>query len=286
MSTKKYQYKVTVITVTYNSLKVLPNMLSSIGKGTSIVIVDNSSDDIKHLRAISKKYKAQLIENKSNLGFGTACNIGAANAETDYILFLNPDTMLNESTIESLLDAADKYPKASAMNPKIFDDKGKPYLKRRSHLLPRHKWIKQNLLKNDREVSILSGSAIFLSKKNFMEVKGFDENIFLFHEDDDLCLRLEKKCGPLMYINKAEIKHLSGSSSVRSNKIAAYKAWHMGNSKIYTINKHSIRFGKTFTIIQSLLKLVSPENFILKRQLLKNYFFFKGILYACIFEKL
>lgn len=277
--------QVTIITVTFNSLKVLPNLLSTINKEIPIIIVDNSSTDIKNLRSLSKRYKACLIENKKNLGFGSSCNIGAANAKTDYILFLNPDTILNQNTIRFLLDAIDKYPDASAMNPKILGSNNKPFLKRRSHLLPRSKWMKRGELKNDTQVSILSGSALLVKKANFKKVNGFDENIFLFHEDDDLCLRLENDCGPLMYINNAEIKHNSGTSSARSNKIASLKAWHMGNSKIYTIKKYNISFGKIFAIFHSFFKLVSPESFMSKRRFIKNYFFIKGILYACICAK-
>lgn len=284
MIKKKQLHDITIITVTYNSLEVLPNMLSSISPNIPVIIVDNNSENKKELRALSKKYHTKLIENETNLGFGSSCNIGASYSKTKYLLFLNPDTQLDKNTIKYLLNAAKKYPNVSAMNPRIIEHDNSPFFKRRSHLLPRSKWQKRGLLKKDSEVSILSGSALFVKTEHFKKVHGFDQNIFLFHEDDDLCLRLNDKCGKLMYINDAVVKHFSGTSSIRSNKIAAFKAWHMGQSKIYTIKKHNILFGKSLAIIHSLLKLLSPESFLSKRRIIKNYSFLKSILFACIFN--
>jgi len=284
MEQNESQNSVTIVTVTYNSLEVLPNMLSSINEGVPIIIIDNCSEDIKSLRALSKKHKADLIESKSNLGFGSACNLGALKSKTEYILFLNPDTLLNSNAIQALLKASCKYPKAAAMNPKILNGDNSIYLKRRSHLLPRSKWLKRNL-KRDTKVNILSGSALFVKKEFFEKAQGFDENIFLFHEDDDLSIRLNNEYGPLIYINDSIVKHYTGTSSIRSNKNTAFKAWHMGQSKIYTIKKHQITFGKTLAVFHSFVKIFSPENLLSKRRFIKNYSFLKSILYACIFKK-
>jgi len=85
---------VTIVTVTYNSMAVLPNMLESIPKSTAIVIIDNASDDIAELKNLVKNLNVTLILNKKNKGFAKACNQGAAVAKTEFIFFLNPDTKL------------------------------------------------------------------------------------------------------------------------------------------------------------------------------------------------
>ena len=80
---------VTIVTVTYNSMGVLPDMLKSIPLETPIVIVDNASEDILKLKALSKRVNAKLIINTVNKGFGEACNQGAKLAKTDFIFFLS-----------------------------------------------------------------------------------------------------------------------------------------------------------------------------------------------------
>ena len=285
MAKKKQSPEISIVSVTHNSLKVLPRMLSSINSDLPIIIIDNNSDNQDGLKRVTKRHNARLILNQSNLGFGVSCNIGASISKTKYILFLNPDTELNENTIKYLLDAIKKYPNASAMNPKIIADDNKQFIKRRSHLLPRSKWERRSYFKKDAEVNILSGAALLVNAKHFNQVKGFDQNIFLFHEDDDLCLRLRKECGPLMYVNKSIVKHYSGTSTSRSNEIASFKAWHMGQSKIYTIKKHEVVLGRTLAIINSIFKIFSPENFFSRRRFIKNYSFTKSLIHACISTK-
>jgi GT2 family glycosyltransferase len=271
-------HNITIVTVTYNSMKVLPSMLDSIGEDIPIILIDNGSKDINKMRNLTNKKNIQLIENSINIGFGAACNIGASRAKTKFVLFLNPDAILCINTLHSLLTASKKYSNCSAMNPRIIGKNEKPFFKRRSHLLPRSQWMSHGWPMEDKQVSVLSGSALFVKLKYFYKVGGFDENIFLFHEDDDLSLRLKRNCGPLMFIHDAEVTHDSGNSSVRSNENTALKAWHMGQSKIYTVKKHKITFGITRVTIHALLKLFSPMCIISKRTRIKNYNFFKGII--------
>ena len=271
-------YNITIVTVTYNSMAVLPRMLDSISEDIPIILIDNGSKDINQIRNLTNKKNIQLIENSINIGFGAACNLGAFRAKTKYVMFLNPDATLNTNTLNSLLIASKKYSNCSAMNPRIIGKNEKPFFKRGSHLLPRSQWMRQGWPMKDEQVSVLSGSALFVKLKYFYKVGGFDENIFLFHEDDDLSLRLKRNCGPLMFIHDAEVTHDSGNSSVRSNENTALKAWHMGQSKIYTVKKHKITFGITRVTIHALLKLFSPVCIISKRTRIKNYNFFKGII--------
>jgi N-acetylglucosaminyl-diphospho-decaprenol L-rhamnosyltransferase len=271
-------HNITIVTVTYNSMNVLPNMLDSISEDIPIILIDNGSKDINKIRDLTNKKNIQLIENAINIGFGAACNLGAFKAKTEFVMFLNPDATLNINTLHSFLTASKKYSDFSAMNPRIIGKNKKQFFKRRSHLLPRSLWMKHGWPMKDKQVSILSGSALFVKLKYFYEIGGFDENIFLFHEDDDLSLRLKSKCGPLMFIRDAVVTHDSGNSSIRSNENTALKAWHMGQSKIYTIKKHKIPFGITRAIMHALLKLFSPECIISKRKRIKNYYYFKGLI--------
>ena len=125
-----------------------------------------------------------------------------------------------------------RVPNASAFAPKIVNARGKEEFKRRSVLLNREKWMK-GPPSDIAEISIMGGAAIFIKKEIFIRVGGFDENIFLFHEDDDLSLRLRAQVGPLVYVPKAKIVHIGGSSSVRSPEIAKIKGFNMGRSRVY-----------------------------------------------------
>lgn len=122
--------RVTIVTVCYNSLEVLPEMLASVPAGTRVVLVDNVSSDRDALSALAQSHGATLVLNDENLGFGRACNIGAAEAETEFLLFLNPDAALQKGAIDALLQAAEDNPDASGFNPRITDGKGRQSFRR------------------------------------------------------------------------------------------------------------------------------------------------------------
>ena len=127
-----------------------------------------------------------MIQNKENIGYGSACNLGAEKASGSHLLFINPDSELKPGTIDELIKATDRYRNASAFNPKIIDRTGKQDFKRRSVLLPKSEWMSKKLPTFDKDVSVLSGAAIFIKKEKFLQIKGFDEKIFLFIAETDV----------------------------------------------------------------------------------------------------
>lgn len=270
--------RTTIITVAYNSTGILPGMLASVPKGVPVVIVDNASSDGAALAALAGQHGARLVVNGKNRGFGVACNIGAAAADTEFLLFLNPDAELDPDCIARLEAAFDRYPKAVAMNPRILESDGRPYFKRRSVLLPRRDWMARGWPESDREVSVLSGAALMARKADFDTVGGFDPNIFLYHEDDDLSLRLRALRGPVMFIRDAAVRHAGGQSTVRSADSAAFKAWHMGRSRVYAARKH----GRPLPFLASLLSAVGqaalPWSLLSRRGRAKRIAFLKGVL--------
>lgn len=272
--------RTTIVTVSFNSLHVLPQMLASVPSGVPVVIVDNGSTDIAALVDLCEMHGATLIRNDRNLGFGVACNLGAAAATTEFLLFLNPDAMLAKGALDRLEQAASDYPDASAMNPRIAENDGRPFFKRKSYLMPRSLWMARGWPEADREVSILSGAAFFVRRTDFEKVGGFDPEIFLFHEDDDLALRLQAECGPLMFIRDALVQHGGGSSSARNAEIAALKAWHMGHSRVYAARKHGQPFARGRALLQSVLQLISPVVVFSRRKRAKQFALLRGIVHA------
>lgn len=269
---------VTIVTVTYNSMAVLPNMLKSIPKETAIVIVDNASDDTAELKSLAKDSNITLILNKKNKGFGEACNQGAAIAKTEFIFFLNPDTKIEKNTLIELERAAKDNPNALAMNPKIVKSNGKPYFKRSSHLINRASWMGRGWPTANCWVNILSGAAFFIKAQAFYAVEGFDENIFLYHEEDDLCLRLKELGGDLLFVHDATVQHIRGASSPPSKAGSYFKGWHMGKSRVYATRKHNRPFPVSAALAESILQILSPISILSSRKRSKNWGYLKGVI--------
>ena len=267
---------VTVVSVCYNSTGVLPAMLSSVPSGLPIVLVDNGSRDLDLLRDLAAEAGAQLIELGQNIGFGRACNRGAEGARTEFLLFLNPDAGLEPGAFEALVAGAGAHPRAVAMNPAIREADGSEYFKRGSVLLSRDRWLPRGWPAATRVVPVLSGAALFVRRADFEAVGGFDPAIFLYHEDDDLALRLAQR-GDLLFLREAVARHSGGRSSARSPEIAALKAWHMGRSRVYAARKHGLPRPFATAFWQAVRQLASPVALFSVRKRAKQMAFLRGV---------
>lgn len=280
MSIAPASERVTVVTVAHNSLAVLPGMLASLPPGAFCVIVDNASTDQDALAKLAEQHGAELIRNDDNRGFGTACNIGAARADTEFLLFLNPDARLEDGALEALVAAAETYPDAVAFNPAISEANGRPYFKRGSVLLPRSEKLPSGWPEADRVVPVLTGAAFFVRHAAFEAVGGFDPAIFLYHEDDDLALRLRAQCGTLMFLRDARVMHDAGNSTVRSPQSAAFKAFHMGRSRVYATRKHHLPGAGRKALLSAVAQLISPLTLLSARKRAKQAAFLRGVWQA------
>lgn len=272
--------RTSVISVCFNSSAVLESLLRTIPTTTSIVLVDNGSSDFAIIQDLANAYNALLISNQGNSGFGNACNQGARLCKTEFLFFINPDSILRPSTISLLESAADTHPKASCFNPRIINRKSKDSFKRRSCLLKPEQIMPRGTPLQATEVPVLSGAALFVRKEAFDRIGGFDPNIFLYHEDDDISIRLRTQIGQAWIIPEAQVMHLSGHSSGRSAAVSALKAWHMGRSLVYTTTKHHIKHAYRKAIFSALRQLLSPATILSKRKLWKHRAFMQGVLSA------
>lgn len=272
--------RVTIVSVCFNSLAVLPGMLASVPFGCPVVLVDNGSDDIGAVAELAARHGARLIRNETNRGFGAACNQGAAVAETEFLLFLNPDAALAPGALTALVAGADRYPDASGFNPRIAGPGGRPYFKRSSNLMPRAERMPRGWPAADREVTVLFGGALMVRRAAFEAIGGFDARIFLYHEDDDLSRRLRAQAGPVMFLRDPLVEHLGGRSSARSPQNAALKARAMGRSRVYAMAKHGIPLAFWRSLATALVQLVSPVVLVSRRKRAKQWAFFRGVLSA------
>ena len=267
---------VTVVTVAYRSDAVLPAMLDSVPAGVPVVVVDN--DPASPTPVPTDRLGLRTVRNAANLGFGAACNRGAALADTPLVLFLNPDARLRGGAIEALLAAAARHPDAVAFNPIILDRRGRPHVKRRSVLVPRGRWLPRAVAGRAVEAPVLSGAAFLVRRAAFERVGGFDEAIFLYHEDDDLSLRLGH-LGTLRLVPDAVVDHAEGRSTVRDAATAAWKGLHQGRSRVYAVRKHRVPFGVARALGGAVLGLLGALA-LSRRKRAKAAAYLRGVLDA------
>lgn len=266
----------TVIIVCYNSSSILPNLLASLPNNVAVTLVNNTPNDrLDHLASDW----VQIITPGRNVGFGVACNLGASNVGTQYILFLNPDTRLQSGAIDALMQSAKDHPEASAFNPVLTDSDGKLHNKRRSILLPRGHRLSAQAVQCDGVVPVLTGAALMVRADAFFQAGKFDSAIFLYHEDDDLSIRL-KALGPLRIVGAAQVIHEGGHGSGDRIASASIKAFHMGQSRVYALRKHNRPMPLLRSLGRATLQLLSPTTWLSRRKRTKQVHFLRGILSA------
>lgn len=205
---------------------------------TEIIVIDNQSTDgsIEYLQPRFPEVK--FIASDTNLGFARACNKGLEYATGDYILFLNPDTLLSENTLETCLNFFKNNNDAGALGVKMIDGSGR-FLKESkrsfpspltslfklfglSKLFPHSKIFNKYYLgyldeNKNHEVDVLAGAFMMLRKDVINTLGSFDEKFFMYGEDIDLSYRIQKSGFKNYYIADTEIIHFKGESTKRGS---------------------------------------------------------------------
>jgi GT2 family glycosyltransferase len=256
--------KITIIIVSFKSDKAIYNCLSSVNRKYPVIVIENSSD-FAFKKKIEEKYKnVKCILTKKNLGFGKANNIGLYAAKTNYVLLLNPDTKLKKDTVSILIKNANKIKNFALLAPIIVNEKDKNY-----GFFQNKNILNKNNANNLFEVDFVKGFAMFFNKKKFKKIKFFDEKIFLYLEEIDLCKRI-KDAGEKNYIiPSAKIYHAGGMSHDLkfSYELELSRNWHWMWSLFYYNKKH---YGFFCAFEITIGKLISS--------------FFKFIFYIFIFR--
>ena len=226
--------RVCVVTVAYNSVGALHGMLASIPPDLDAIVVDNASRDDS--AAVAEAAGARVIRNGANLGCGAGCNIGLAAAETEVVLLANPDTRLDVAAIARLVAAADAFPDAAILAPMLCDEDG---ARVRSWDVEQ---LHRRLLARKRDAEpwpegplcaeFLSGACMLLRASDGLR---FDEDFFLFYEDDAICAAARAKGRGLVLVPDAVVHHVGGDSSAPSQALSAFKARHMAWSRLHYV---------------------------------------------------
>ena len=240
----------TVIILTLKSQKIIDDCLKSIDPDIKKIVVENSSDE-KFIKNLEKKYQnTKCYITGSNLGMGSGNNFGIKKSKTRYVMILNPDTILKNNTLDEILKGSQNI-EFSIISP-LSDDKNFPNYKI-------FKGTKSN--ENLFEVDRVDGYAMILDKTKFNE-NFFDEKIFMYLENDDICLRMRKRNEKILICSKSLISHF-GAKTVNDkyfDEIELSRNWHWNWSKFYFRKKHYGFFNAFFfnfpTFIKSTFKSI------------------------------
>lgn len=188
-----------------------------------ILIINNDKEKITSLNGLSKEgLFFRIIELGENIGFGRAHNTGFRESRGEYILFLNPDTIILPRALEEMLDIFKKDEKIGIIGPLLIDSHGMiqpdcfgirrtPVSTIKAKFFAQ-KNIQTNRLKDIFEVDWISGGAMLVRRDVFQKVGGFDEKYFMYFEDVDLCWRVKELGYRIVVGSKARVFHESGKS--------------------------------------------------------------------------
>lgn len=231
--------RVTAVMITFNSARVIKEALDSLPSLASLVIVDNASKDQTVQIAQRHLSKPTIIEMPENRGYGTAANTGLEAVETEFGVLLNVDLALRAGCIEELVAAADRYPDGGMFGACCWEPDGTLQFGRQPHLsklFPGRGWS-PHIPEGDCCAAYAGGAAMFFRMKAFREIGGFDEELFLFGDDDDICNRLTEKEWSLVHVASAHADHKAGKSTTGVSKLDWWKQWHMAWSRLHLERK-------------------------------------------------
>jgi N-acetylglucosaminyl-diphospho-decaprenol L-rhamnosyltransferase len=256
-----------VVTVTYSPGPHLDRFLATLSHATdrpvTVIMADNGSNDGAPEEALTRYPNVRLLRTGGNLGYGSAVNRAVAEVfsesdDSDFFVVANPDVQWGPSSIDALLDAAERWPRAGALGPLIRDPDGSVYPSARHlpslirggmHAVVGPFWKanpwtaeyrQERTEPSERAVGWLSGSCLLLRRSAFDQVSGFDERYFMYMEDVDLGDRLGRADWQNVYVPSAEILHDKGHATGREP--ARNLAAHHTSTYTFLADRHSKRW--------------------------------------------
>jgi N-acetylglucosaminyl-diphospho-decaprenol L-rhamnosyltransferase len=260
--------RVSVIVVSYNAADELESCLKSVAALTEVrrdpafaqvIVSDNGSADDSVARARAAFPGVEIIENKSNLGFAKACNVGARRAAAPLLFFLNPDATAHEGLLENAVAYFDAHPYVAMAGAKLLDEDGSvaescgefdtwwqaflrssawgelPWFRKQANGYALRRWD----YSTERDVDLVVGAAMFIRKDIFERLGGFDERFFLYHEEIDFAHRLRDAGLRVVYLPQCVVTHKSEQGGSRKTwGKAGVLNWRQRSRRLYWIKRH------------------------------------------------
>ena len=250
-----------IVIVTFKSEAVIHECIKSIDKDIKIIVIENSNN-IQFKKELEVRYNnVSCVLSYDNLGMGGGNNFGIKNTKTDFVLILNPDVILENSTISEIILAAQKISNFAIIAP-ISSDINYPNYKLENN--------KKIIIINQPpfKVKSVDGFAMLINKKKLDKIfqeEYFDENFFMYLENDDLCKRIVDAKEYIYIAPNSKIKHLGGKAvNIKyKNEVELARNWHWIWSKFYFNKKH---YGYIIAFLKGFPKFLSS--------LFKYFFYF------------
>lgn len=259
---KASSMELSIIIVNYNTKDLTKQTIESILKSNNsfnfeIIVIDNSSVEYERYEENNQKIRVFRIENN---GFGNACNYGAYKATGKYLLFLNSDTIVYDQTLGNCIDYFNQQTNIGILGCKIVLENGlldhgckrgfpTPlnsifYFLGLDRMFPKSELFgayRLNYLNENKihYVDSVSGAFLIIPRLLFLEIKGFDEDFFMYGEDVDLCYRVKSKGLDIVYYSEALITHLKGQSGLHT--ASKKTVYHFYNAMLIFYRKHYLK---------------------------------------------
>ena len=254
-------YRLTIIIPTFYPGPIINNCLDTLPEEADIIIVDNG-DDLE-LDNLLKQKKHNIRHFKiGDVGLPKSFNFGLEKSKNEDILITQPDVSFEKDCIEELLKAKKKYPDVGLFAPIIYENKkysqyNSLELNLTKNGLIRPKKNKSKIINTkpsgDFCVEAVNATAMFLNKNILKKIGGWDESIYTYLEDIDLCIKLRRMSLSILKVNNAVVHHIGfGSHKIENaNKSELSRNWHFCWSSLYFRQKYYSKkeFKKYFTKI-------------------------------------
>lgn len=206
---------VSIIIVSYNTADLtvacLESVFASQRVSYEVFVVDNASQD-GSAGIVRKKFpEVRLVANEENRGFGAANNQALQECSGRYVIFLNPDTTVEPNSFFKMAAYMDAHPKVGLAGPRVLNPDGTRQ-DSMSARYPGHRYGAADLGTLPGNIACVLGACQIASASLLREIGGFDEDFFLYGEDQDICLRIRKRGFEIGFIDDAAIMHHGGQS--------------------------------------------------------------------------
>jgi len=269
-------HNLTIVIVTYRTdEKILTDCLNSIDPQVNILIVENSKNNVFKKKFENKYPNLNLMLSGRNLGYGAGNNFGLSNVKTKYALILNPDVILEKNFFNEIKNYLDKKINFHIMGINYQDN---PQWKTSGLFSDFDKRIKlKDKIKLNydslEEVDWVVGCAMLINLENFETSQLFDENIFLYFEEFDLCRRIRCKQGRIYSCKNLLAQHLGTKGSAATDpdyslESIIFRDWHFMWSTFYYYKKY---YGYLYAVYKTYGKLFRS--------------IFNMVLFAILFNK-
>lgn len=258
-----------IVVVNWNVRDLLRRCLWSIDAAasqpisTETIVVDNASTDGSEEMLTEEFPQTRLLTNTSNLGYATACNQGLAQCRGRYVLFLNPDTEIVADAMGTMVRAMDARGEWAVLGPRLVYVDGSVQSSRRRFpslltaifestpleaVWPSNSWARRYRMSDtpgdvEQEVDWVVGACLLCRSEAVRQVRGFDEEFFMYSEELDLCRRLRDAGWRVGYCPAAVVVHHEAKSS---DQVPTARHIRFNTSKVRYFRKHHGRAASSF----------------------------------------